>query len=867
MKLLAVDSNSVLNRAFYGIKALSTKNGVYTNAIYGFLNIMFKIFDEVTPDAVAFAFDLKAPTFRHKRYDGYKATRKGMPEELAMQLPLIKEILMYMGYAIVECEGFEADDILGTLAAACEENGCECIIATGDRDSLQLVSDKVSVRLATTKMGRPQSDIYDTAAIEEKYGVTPKQLIDVKALMGDTSDNIPGVSGIGEKTALALISEFKTLDNVYENIESKSIKPAARTKLLADKDNAYLSRELAEICRTAPIERNIQAYLPKERDDAKLGKLLSELEMFKIAQKLNLDTSKQVNTDNDEKESSTAQPTKKYEVKSLDECCQIISALEKIDFMCEFDGDTPTKAAFYCADSVTCVSNSDAISLLKEILSSDAKKRTDNIKSVYRFALINGMECKNAAFDISLAGYVLNPNQSSYLPSLAAQEYNVADTFEEAADDVKALFPSDIWTLPELADKMSDKIKENDQEHLLTDIEIPLSEVLSSMELEGFEIDCEGLRKFGEMLDEGIADMQKSIYELAGEEFNVNSPKQLGEILFVKLGLPAGKKTKTGYSTNADVLEKLKNVHPIISQILEYRKLAKLKSTYVDGLLKVVAEDGRIHTRFNQLETRTGRISSLEPNLQNIPIRTELGSRLRAFFRAKSGCTLVDADYSQIELRVLAHIADDKNMIDAFLNDEDIHTNTAAQVFDLPPLYITPIMRSRAKAVNFGIVYGIGAYSLSQDIGVTVKEADRYIKNYLKTYSGVSRYMDDTIEFAKKNGYVTTMMHRRRYIPEINASNKVTQAFGKRVAMNTPIQGTAADIIKIAMIKVYNRLKAEKLKSKLILQVHDELIVEAVLDETEKVKQILTEEMCSAVKLKVELKADVSTGENWLAAK
>ncbi len=869
MKLLAVDSNSVLNRAYYGIKPLTTKDGVYTNAIYGFLNIMFKIFDEVNPDAVAFAFDLKAPTFRHKRYDGYKATRKGMPEELAMQLPLIKEILEYMGYSIVECEGYEADDILGTLASACEDSGCDCVIATGDRDSLQLVSNMVNVRLATTKMGRPHSDIYDVAAIEEKYGVLPKQLIDVKALMGDTSDNIPGVAGIGEKTALALISEFKTLDGVYENIESSIIKPAARAKLIAGRENAYLSRELAEICRTAPIERLIEKYLPKERESKSLSRLLMRLEMFKVAQRLGLDSVELADGNSVEKggdmTKNTTLKTKTAAVKPLDECKKIVEKLEVIDFMCEFLDDKPVKTAFYDKDGEMCIASDSAESLLKLILMSPAKKRTDNIKSIYRFAIASGIDFAGAQFDISLAGYVLNPNQSSYEPELLAHEYAVENTFSDILDD--GLFPKAVWTLPALADRMAERIEENGQTHLLTDIEIPLAEVLASMELEGFELDCGGLSDFGKMLDEKIEDAQKQIYEMAQCEFNINSPKQLGEVLFVKLGLPAGKKTKTGYSTNADVLQKLKNVHPVISQILEYRKLAKLKSTYVDGLLKAVDSDGRIHTRFNQLETRTGRISSLEPNLQNIPIRTEMGSRLRAFFKAREGCSLVDADYSQIELRVLAHIADDENMIDAFQNDEDIHTNTASQVFDLPPLYVTPVMRSRAKAVNFGIVYGIGAYSLSQDIGVSVKEADTYIKNYLKTYSGVSHYMDDTIEFAKKNGYVKTMMGRRRYIPEINASNKVTQAFGKRVAMNMPIQGSAADIIKIAMIKVYRRLKRENLKSKLILQVHDELIVETFRNEIDSVKKILVEEMSGAAQLRVELKADVSAGENWLAAK
>lgn len=865
MRLLAVDSNSVLNRAFYGIKILTTKEGLYTNGVYGFLNILLKMLEEVSPDAVAFAFDLKAPTFRHKQYAGYKAQRKGMPDELAAQLPYLKELLRDLGYRIVECEGYEADDILGTLADACERSGDDCVIATGDRDSLQLVSERVHVRLASTKMGRPQTDLYDLDAIRDKYGVTPAQLIQVKALMGDTSDNIPGVAGIGEKTALALIAKFGTVDKVYENLEDPFIKPGVRAKLAADKENAYLSLELARICREAPVETQLSEYLPQPADVPAARALLTKLEMFKMIERLGLDSPASASGPQPEQpgEPAAAKVPVPVSVLGTEEISKRLAGAKLVDFLCEFEGDTPKTLAFYTQDSPECCLAQDTSEALALLLRAPAGLRTNDSKSIYRFAFRQGLPAGNVVFDASLAGYILNPTQSSYELERLAQEHNVmCKSFAQPEG-----LPQGIGFLPALFERMQEQITSNEQGHLLEQIEIPLAKVLASMEEIGFRIDTKGLREFGEMLDGEIAQSQESIYTLAGEQFNINSPKQLGEILFVRLGLPARKKTKTGYSTNADVLDSLKDKHPIIPMILEYRKLTKLKSTYVEGLLKVVGPDGRIHTRFNQIETRTGRISSLEPNLQNIPIRTELGSRLRAFFLAKKDWVLVDADYSQIELRVLAHIAQDKNMINAFQNGEDIHTNTASQVFGLPPLYVTPLMRSRAKAVNFGIVYGIGAYSLSQDIGVSVAEADEYIRSYLRTFSGVKRYMDDTVAFAQEHGYVKTLMGRRRYIPEVTASNKVTQAFGKRVAMNTPIQGTAADIIKIAMIRVYRRLEAEGLRAKLILQVHDELIVEAPPQEVQQVKTLLIQEMENAARLSVSLDADVSVGENWLAAK
>jgi len=868
MKLLAVDSNSIINRAFYGIKLLSTKDGMYTNGIFGFLNILNKMLQETQPDAVACAFDLRAPTFRHKKYDGYKAQRKGMPDELVMQVPVLKEILTALGYKIVEIEGFEADDILGTLSDACCRAGNQCVIATGDRDSLQLVNGCVSVRLASTYMGKNQVTVYDEQAVFEKYGVTPAQLIEVKALMGDSSDNIPGVAGIGEKTALSLIAQYKSIDYIYENLDEIDVKAGVRAKLAENKDMAYLSRELAAICKTVPINTDINAYIPSPQDSAKVHSLFAKLEMFSLMEKFSVN-SNIANSGGEAKAQAAGGCKIRVNALTQDELNEYL-AKAHADFIPEIKDDE-LKAIALCSENKLDIIDSGHCcfkQLAGLLLSSTVPKRTVYIKELYRAAIKNGFEINNVVFDVQLAAYLINPSATDYSLARLFDEYNcpLPPINGECRESLKPL-AENMARFNRLCERLSLKIEQYNQQKLLAEIELPLAEVLASMEITGFSLDVDGIKRYGEMLDGDIARLQEKIYELAGGEININSPKQLGELLFVKLGLPAKKKTKSGFSTNAEVLEELKTVHPIVEYILEYRKLAKLKSTYVEGLLRLVDSEGRIHTSFKQTETRTGRISSTEPNLQNIPIRTELGSKLRAYFRAKPGCKLLDADYSQIELRVLAHLANDSNMIAAFQSGEDIHTNTAAQVFNMPPLYITPLMRSRAKAVNFGIVYGIGAFSLSQDIGVSVAEADKYIKNYLKTYSGVKKYMEETISFCRENGYVETMFKRRRYLPEINAANKIVKAQGERIAMNTPIQGTAADIIKIAMIRVFNRLKKENLKARLILQVHDELIVESPEDEVEKARLIVAEEMRNAVKMSVALDAEVNIGDNWLEAK
>ena len=867
MKLLVIDSNSVLNRAFYGIKLLTTKDGQYTNGIYGFLNILLKIIDEVQPDAIACAFDVKHPTFRHEMYDGYKAQRKGMPEELAQQLPVLKELLTDLGYPIVELPGFEADDILGTLSRVCVEQGQECVLATGDRDSLQLVSDQVAVRLAATKMGRPESTLYDPAAIREKYGVEPLQLIEVKALMGDSSDNIPGVAGIGKKTALDLISRFGSVDAIYENLDTIDVKPGVRKKLQEGKEMAYLSRKLAEIDRHAPIDCNLEDYRLKERDVQAAYTLLSKLEMHTMIEKLGLHGTVESAAPAVNKPDEKPQITPHISPKE-GQLTRLLGE-ERLFALFAFEGDEITALCLAGQEEMALLSREDKpfASVLGRVLAFPGKLVTTESKKLHRYGYYHDINIQNVDFDVELAGYLLSPTSTEYTIRRLADEYQVAPfSCTELPEEWQALGGDGLRLIP-LWERLSAQIVEHGQDSLLRDIEIPLAQVLADMECIGVELDVPGLIAFGQGLDVDIARLQASIYAHAGEEFNINSTKQLGAILFDKLGLPTRKKTKSGYSTNADVLESLRGKHPIIEDILEYRKLTKLKSTYVDGLLKVVGEDGRIHTSFQQTETRTGRISSIEPNMQNIPVRTEIGSNLRKFFRAGDGEMLVDADYSQIELRVLAHIAQDKNMIDAFLHGADIHTATASQVFNLPPLYVTPLMRSRAKAVNFGIVYGIGAFSLSQDIGVSVAEADKYIKDYLRTYSGVKQYMEDTIAFGKEHGYVQTLFGRRRYLPELTASNHNLKAFGERVAMNTPIQGTAADIIKIAMVRVHRRLAAEGMKSRLVLQIHDELIVESPVEENEKAAAILREEMEGAVQLSVPMSVEAKVGKTWFEAK
>mgnify|MGYP000192041902 FL=1 len=853
MKLLVLDGNSIINRAFYGIKLLTTKDGRYTNAIYGFMNIFYKLCDELHPDSVAFAFDLKAPTFRHKMYDEYKAGRKPMPPELAEQMPVLKDLLRALGYKIVTKEGYEADDILGTLAFSCKD-GDECYIATGDRDSLQLVGDNVKVLLASTKMGRPETNIYDVKRIKDDYGVTPHQLIDIKALMGDSSDNIPGVSGVGQKTAQSLISELGSIQNIYDNIDTIDIRETLRNKLKNDKDSAFMSYKLGEICKSVPIETDYSFYVPDEGDKGEALSILRSLEMYKLIDKIGLNTV----TYDAKPENTTVKEYKR--VNSLN---AFLLKANKLYFVYSVkDGRFESLAACNGDDicEVNTENDSEVEAFINILEDENTEKYTFNIKPLYAYAFSHGFEIKNVKMDLMLAAYLLNPSAKDYDIEKLAAEYNV---YYEADGGFSALSE----TVYPLTVKLSALLEERDQTELLSNIELPLAEVLASMEKIGVKVDKSGIEAFGDMLGERIKGLQSRIYELAGEEFNINSPKQLGEILFVKLAIPTKKKTKSGFSTNAEVLEKLADEYEIVKFILEYRTYTKLKSTYCDGLLKEIAADGRIHSTFNQTETRTGRISSTEPNLQNIPVRTELGREMRKFFIADDGKVLVDADYSQIELRVLSDIADDKAMIDAFNNGDDIHAITASQVFKMPLQMVTPLMRSRAKAVNFGIVYGIGAFSLAKDIGVSRAEADRYIKDYLHHYSGVDRYMNEVVEEAKKNGYVKTLFGRRRYLPELSSSNGMLRAFGERVARNMPIQGTAADIIKIAMIRVYTRLKEENLNAHLILQIHDELIVEAPENEKTKAELIVKEEMENACKMKVLLKSDAHSGESWYDAK
>lgn len=847
MTILVIDGNSILNRAFYGIRPLTTKSGQPTNAIYGFLTMLEKIKSETNPDRVAIAFDLKSPTFRHKAYDGYKANRKGMPDELAAQLEPLKTLLTMLGYTLVTCEGYEADDILGTLSKQADDKGVKCFLATGDRDSLQLVSSNTTVDLASNK----GNIFYTPEKVKEDYSVTPAQLIDIKAIQGDSSDCIPGVTGIGPKGATDLISRFENLDNIYENIETIDIKPGVRTKLINDKEQAYMSRMLGEIKRDIPIDTDFDSYKVVIPDVDAAIRFMGSLELFKLIDQLGLrDMTDNIETESVSKEKET------IEVKEVEDFSG-----DKLYFIPEFDGENIS--IVFADNGFVGVLNDKA--KIDNLLSDEkVEKYTFDSKPVFAYADKNGFEVKNLKNDLLLAAYLLQPSASTYELDKLCVAYGLDLPITNNSE--KELCAS-VYKLPELSEKIITDIKEKGMAHLLEDVEIPLARVLAKMENIGFSVDKEGIKSYGEMLSAQIENLEQEIYAQAGREFNINSPKQLGVVLFEELGLPAKKKTKSGYSTSADVLESLRYSYPIVEMVLSYRGLAKLKSTYCDGLLKVICDDGRIHSNFNQTETRTGRISSTEPNLQNIPVRTELGREMRKFFTAKEGCVLIDADYSQIELRVLAHLSGDENMIDAFKNNVDIHSITASQVFNMPIDMVTPQMRSRAKAVNFGIVYGIGAYSLAKDIKVSNKEAANYIKSYLNHYSGIDNYMKNIVEQARETGYAVTMFGRRRYLPELSTGNHMTRAFGERVARNMPIQGTAADIIKIAMVNVDNRIKAEGLSARLILQVHDELIVEAPAAESMRVAMLLQEEMEKAVELKVPLVAEASIGETWYDAK
>ena len=864
-KLLILDSNSILNRAFYGVRYLSAKDGTPTNAIYGFLNILLKLIKEQEPDYICAAFDVKAPTFRHKQYEGYKAQRKPMPEGLAAQMPLAKDVLRAMGVTILEKEGYEADDIIGTVARLCEESEISCFIATGDKDDLQLASDKTKVILTVTKSGYNETIIYDDKAVKEKYHVTPTEFIDVKALMGDPSDNIPGVKGVGEKTAMSLIEKHHSIEYIYENIDGIGLKGAMLQKMKDGREMAFMSKELATINRNTPIEFNAEeCVFDGFENNGELYEILKRLELNSIIKKLDLSGGDNV------KENEDIFKDFSYQVGDKN----MISG-DKVTVVLDFDGDNISSAAVGVGNNAVVLNERDDI---KELLEDDsiAKVMFDVKEAIVK---LNGrIDIKNIVDDTAIAAYLVDPAKNEYTIEKLASEYfgkviekpevKQLSLLDDVETDRSEYLAKCAVALGVLNERIGDKIKENGQEKLYQEVELPLVTVLAHLEINGFLVDDNQLKEFADKLGEKIDALTNEIYMLAGEEFNINSPKQLGVILFEKLELKPVKKTKTGYATNADVLEKLRDKHPIVNFIMEYRQLAKLKSTYCDGLTAVVNPNThRIHSVFTQTVTVTGRLSSTEPNLQNIPTRTELGREIRKMFVAKDGYVLVDADYSQIELRVLAHIANDETMINAFRNNEDIHAVTASQVLGIPLEDVTKEQRSSAKAVNFGIVYGIGEFSLAQDLHISVKEAKAYIESYLEKYNGVRNYMESIKEQAKKDGYVKTMLNRIRYIPELKSPNYNIRQFGERVALNTPIQGTAADIIKLAMVRVDNRLINEGLKSKLILQVHDELIVEAHKDEVDKVKQILSEEMQGAMELNVPLKVDMSTGHSWYDAK
>ncbi len=824
MKLLIFDGNSILNRAFYAIRTLNTRDGRPTNGIFGFLKLYHKYFEISKPDMVAVSFDLREKTFRHKMYADYKAQRKGMPEELAAQMEPLKELLRAMNVVILEQAGYEADDVIGTVSRWCCEQGYECDIVSGDRDDFQLADAGVRILMPVTRGGASEMEIYDIAAIREKYGLEPRRLIDVKAIMGDSSDNIKGVAGIGEKGALELIRQYGSLDGVYEHLEE--LRPALRAKLEAGAESARLSYELAKICREVPLELDEAALKVQPFDELRLASLLEDLELQSI---LSL-----------------------YHLKAP-------LVMEKPQRIC---GKAADYLEYFRREGLYFIKTDGFYARYEQqvLLLEDGESLLDQVEQIYTYDAkpLYGLGYEGAPyFDCMVAAYVADPSDRYDLPHLL-KEYT--DKNAETPEDCVA-------ALPALCEALSAKIRENGQETLLYEVELPLTIVLADMEQRGFSVDRARLQSYTEQLGNHIMALEHEITMLAGEEFNLNSPRQLGEILFVKMGLPGGKKTKNGFSTNAEVLEKLKD-QPIVGKILEYRKYAKLRSTYGEGLLKLIEEDGRIRTTYNQTVTQTGRISSSEPNLQNIPVRDALGRELRRMFvAADAEHLLLDADYSQIELRVLAHIAGDETMVNAFRENEDIHTVTAATVFGVPAFMVTPEMRRHAKAVNFGIVYGISDFSLAGDIGVTKKEAKAYIEQYLEKYSGVRAYMSGIVEQAKRDGYVTTLMGRRRYLPELKSSNFIQRSFGERVALNTPIQGTAADIIKIAMVRVYQALRREGLDAHLILQVHDELIIESARADAERAAVILRREMEGAASLSVAMLAEVAQGESWYDCK
>ena len=843
MKLLILDGNSVINRAFFGVRPLTTRDGLYTHAIYGFLNILEKLEKEEQPEAICVAFDLHGPTFRHLRYDGYKATRHAMPEELAMQMPVMKDVLRAMNIPIYECQGWEADDVIGTVGKICSNNGWECIIATGDRDSLQLIDENVHVKLVISKPGQTIATLYDEAKFREEYGFAPKKMVDLKALMGDSSDNIPGVAGVGPKTATELLLKFGSLDGVYGNLSDPSVKPKLREKLERDRDNAYLSYELATIVPEAPIDFEPRDALIQPYNRPELYALFQRLEFVRLIDKYGL-------------RSAAMEAPKTAEKK--------MQALPRVDAMPE---DVPVCAAYLASDGSLGLSWEEGVCTMtpmevqmggfslagKQLILHDSKT------SMHRLTEL-GVAFGDCLFDTALAAYDLNPSQSDYPVSKLATNF-LGTTVE---DEDAAACAEAVW---QLRGELERALEAEGMKRLYYDIELPLCPVLYRMECAGIAIDQVQLQQFGQMLTERIADCEKLIYSYSDGIFNINSTKQLGELLFEKLGLPPVKKTKTGYSTNADVLEKLKSKHPIIPAIMDYRMLTKLKSTYAEGLTHAICEDGRIRTTFQNLVTATGRLSSTEPNLQNIPVRTDLGAEIRKMFVPKPGCVLVDADYSQIELRVLAHIAEDPVMQQAFVSGQDIHSVTASQVFGVSPEEVTALQRRHAKAVNFGIVYGISEFSLAEDIGVSRYEAKAYIDSYLEKYAGVRSYMKNVVSTAREQGYTQTMFGRKRQIPELKSSNFNVRSGAERIALNTPIQGTAADLIKMAMIRVDKALQERFPEARLLLQVHDELIVECPEAMAQDVAKLVSREMEGIAELTVPLTAEAKWGESWYDAK
>ena len=928
-RLLLIDGNSILNRAFYGImgsKMLMTADGTYTNAVYGFLGIMFKNLEELAPKYMAITFDLKAKTMRHKLYDGYKANRKGMPNELAEQMPIIKEILRAMNIAIVEKEGYEGDDILGTLAKFGEKNNIDVTILSGDRDNFQLITDKITVRIPRTKSGKTEVDDFNKEKILETYEIEPKDLIQVKGLMGDTSDNIPGVPGVGEKTALNLVKEYKTIDNLYECLENgtANVKGKLKEKLENNKELAFLSRTLGTINQDVPIEKDLDKYIVKDWNKKEVLELFKKLKFNRYIDRFNLREQESDNEEQEINENKEIYNTKIIDfnndesIKELEKLIKIIEKNNKIIYFLEISEDIKNKKQdkIYIINkeivSISIVYNNDIyyIDIINnmDMFTKYFKKIFENknidkvsYKQKLEYILFRqlGINSVGYKFDLEIAAYLLNPTASKYLISELSMDYidfdiqgyldNKENDKDENINQIN-LFDSlgmedksksekhkerviledtlNAYCINKLSECLIKKLEETNQLDLFNNIEMPLVEVLADMQYTGMKVDKNNLIEFGTTLKNGISELTKEIYKIVGEEFNINSTKQLGEILFDKLQLPIIKKTKSGYSTDVEVLEKLKNEHPVIEKILEYRQLVKLNSTYVEGMIPYINEKThRIHSYFHQTVTATGRISSTEPNLQNIPTKIELGKQLRKVFIPNDNSIYIDADYSQIELRVLAHISGDENMIEAFNNGEDIHAQAASKVFDIPLEEVTKEKRSQAKAVNFGIVYGISDFGLAEQLNISRKQAKIYIDQYLEKYSGIKNFMTNIIEQAKKDGYVETLYHRRRYIPEISSNNYMVRQFGNRVAMNTPIQGTAADIMKIAMISTYNKLKENKLKTKIVLQIHDELILEAPDNEKEIAKKILKESMENAIKLKVPLIAELGEAKTWYDSK